>query len=116
MQKVLLVEDDDDFIEVVEIGLRSYCDLIVATTEAEARVLFREYLGTIDIIVMDACLHTTKPNTQQLTSGFRAQFDGIILASSRSSYFGQQIVEAGADRWVPKHEVLKEVRKLVSAN
>ena len=116
LPKVLVVEDEQRWRDLFAILFEEQvgCEPIFATSITEAQEAFRMHKGDIQAIVMDACVNSLEPITQELTRQFRAEFAGPILAASSVDRYTTEIVGAGATEGVSKDEVHERLKELLS--
>ena len=107
--KVLIVEDDTTALMRMEMNLHQHCELLTATTQDRATELFEEYLGQIDLIVMDACVPGHTINTLDLVKKIRVSYQGPIIASSSDEKLNKKLVAGGCDSGCNKNDIVEKV-------
>lgn len=112
MPKVLVVEDDLSIHELYRRALSGKVEMLHATTIEEAETLFAAH-SDISAIIMDACVHGSKPTTQPLVTFFRKTFHGPMIAASREPHFRDLLVRAGCDYRSPKTDVPKKLCEIL---
>jgi len=94
--KVLIVEDDKAWSELIRRGLGDKVLILFAHSLAEGEEVFRKNLD-IDLIIMDACVPGDKPNAQFLVRDIRKTFTGPIIAMSSMPTYRKVLLAAGCD-------------------
>lgn len=99
--KILVIEDDPWVTDRYQERLaEESVEIIIAQLPFEAMECYEEHKGTIDIIVMDACLSDHKPDTIPLVRHIRESgFTGHIIANSAEVLFNRELIKAGCDLW-----------------
>ena len=117
MKKILLIEDvrplHKNFID----SFRGQAEIVSAYTVRQGYEKFAGHTD-IDLIVMDACLEESMPDTLYLTEHIRRQgYKGPMIASSYYDEFRHRQLEAGCDlAWESPNDIIRWVRKLLDGN
>ncbi len=101
MKKILVVDDEDFFHEIIRKKLKDKVTILSAFTIEQAEEVFSAN-PDLDIIVMDACVPGDSPTTPPLVRRMREIFSGPIIATSSLGRYRRKLVEAGCD-----HESIK---------
>jgi len=111
-KKIIVLVVDDDPGKYIHRSIRRrishVANVISAYDQDRARILFRQHPP--DIVMMDACVPGSQPNTKKLIREIKdTDFNGLIIGSS-SEYLGY-LKQAGCDKTCSKEkiaEVLEE--------
>lgn len=109
--KILVVEDNLTYLELLSIALREVADIIPASTLEEAEDKFFQYTD-IEVIVMDACVPGKIINTIPLVKKLRPLFNGLMLAASNNDNYNLELLDAGCDQACVKYMLPQKIRGL----
>jgi DNA-binding response OmpR family regulator len=104
---VLLVEDYLPYRELFAMHLGDAgVEVLLAETQEEALLLFEKNKDLIEIIVMDACVPGSSPNTMGLIKTIKdSGFTKPIVGCSSGEDYNKILMEAGATHATKKTEV-----------
>lgn len=111
--KVLLVEDNEEYLRHYRRELGEKVTLLVAESLEDGERLFGAN-PDVALVVMDACVPGDTPNSMPLVRKIRQTFAGPIIASSSYEKYRMELMEAGCDREADKSEVPDLVGQLLS--
>lgn len=94
---VLIIEDEELIQKMFAAQLRGKLNLIMASTQDEARELFESHHQRIWAIVLNACVAGQEINTIELAQWLRSNFKGLMIGTSGVPLFQDQLVNAGCD-------------------
>jgi len=105
--KVFIIEDDigtrNYFAEVIELFFGARVSCTFASGIEDAIATFERLLNNgIDIIFVDACLNSTRPNSMPLVRHIANFYQGPILAMSGNKNFIYPLLEAGCSHHCAK--------------
>lgn len=112
LPKVLIVEDDNDYQGMYSSELGEKVHLLQAFTINEAEEMFAEN-SDIALVVMDACVASEWPNTQELVRLIRASFKVPMIAASSDWDYRQELKRCGCDHDARKDKVPAMVVELL---
>ena len=104
---VLIIEDDELMQKMFAAQLRGKLNLIMASTQDEARELFESHRQQIWAIVLNASIPGQEINTIELAQWLRSQFKGLMIGTSAVPVFQCQLVDAGCDYGCNHSELAK---------
>ena len=115
---VLIIEDD----ERVSLAQKEYLEsehkdveVMVADNIDNAKEHLRVYGRGLSLIILDACLQSSGPNSMPLIAEARKYgFNGPIIASSSLPLYVQQLINAGALAAEDKSDAVKMAVKLLA--
>ncbi len=96
MKKILVVDNEDFFHEVIKKGLGGKVTIFSAFSIKEAEEVFAAN-SDLCVIVMDACVPGHSPTTPPLVRKIRESFSGPIIATSSSPAYRQELMRVGCD-------------------
>ncbi|MES2623409.1 MAG: hypothetical protein V4576_03305 [Patescibacteria group bacterium] len=101
--KVLIVDDEERPRKhhrlILEEDLPGMVETLTAATLEEANRLFDENKDDLILVVMDACLEGSRPDTLPLVHRMRKEgFKGKIIANSSMPEYQQTLLNAGCDQ------------------
>lgn len=120
--KVLLVDDSRHFHQEFESELIAWqaasslqdpVRLLSAHSIAGAKKIFQMHHSDLAIIIVDACLGGSVPNTQPLVKWMRQSYFGNMLAISSVFENCNTLVEAGYDCGVTKEYLIYPVTRII---
>lgn len=108
--KVLIIEDDSDtrnyFAEIIKLFFGKRVNCIFASSLIEAREAFEKHLsGGIDMIFIDACLQSTRPNSMPLVKHIISSYSGPLFAMSSSQHYISPLLKAGCNSYCLKNKL-----------
>lgn len=105
---VLIIEDDKDIQKMYKLLLEgSQIRLLQAFTIHEANEIFMSHKDDINLIYIDGCVPGNQINTLELTKNLRANFHGKMIAISSVDDYNIELVKAGCNESLEKHQVTK---------
>lgn len=115
---VLIIEDDADIIKyfasVVEFLFGEQVQLTFATSLEEAYGVFDRLIReNLDLIFVDACLRSQRPNSMPLIKYIIRSFSGPIYAMSCNQHYVQPLLEAGCSATCTKRELPHKIEVLL---
>ncbi len=113
MKKVLVVEDNRFYSDMIFSNFGSKVLVMKAFTIKEAENIFQEN-PDIDVILMDACVPGDTPNTMGLVSKIRETFKGPIITISSDSSYSKKLIEAGCNYESNKYEAAQDAFEIMS--
>ena len=124
-KKILIIEDSECLQKSWRTAFGDLADekgepveLLQALTIYDGNTLFRDNMGTIDLIGMDACVPGDIPNTLDITRSLsisrRYGFVGPIVAMSGDSNYRKRQVEAGCNHECEKSRFVKKVMEILN--
>ncbi|MFC1644787.1 hypothetical protein ACFL08_02060 [Patescibacteria group bacterium] len=96
LKRILIVEDYFHNFKEITDYLGSQVEVIWGKNQEEARELFFKEKDSIDLVIMDACVPGSHPNTMDLIGEIKACFQGPIIAVSSVSEYIPVLMKAGA--------------------
>jgi len=98
-QLVLIIEDSKTVALLQKECLENEgIKVLVVETIEQAKNILKERAKEISLIILDACLNSSKPNSMILIQEARNNgFKGLIIASSGNDDYGQILLRAGAN-------------------
>ena len=117
---VLIIEDDSDirkyFVSVVELLFGEKVQLTFATGLEEAFDVFnRINQKGLDLIFVDACLRSQRPNSMPLISHITQNYFGPIYAMSCNKHYVAPLLKAGCNATCTKRELPHKIEILLKA-
>lgn len=114
---VLIIEDN----ERVSLAQKEYLEsehpgieIMVADNIDRAKECLKIYGRGLSLIILDACLQSSGPNSMPLIAESRkCGFEGPIIASSSSSFYAQPLIDAGALPTEDKSDAVKKALELL---
>jgi len=108
-QLVLIIEDSKTVALLQKECLEDEgIKVLVAETIEQAKNILKERAKEISLIILDACLNSSKPNSMILIREARNNgFKGLIIASSGNNDCGQILLKAGANYKSDKADAVK---------
>ena len=117
MFKILVVEDNSSWADIIqrglERGLGDKVKVLHASTIEEAESIFHQH-SDLSIVLMDACVPGERPTTLGLVRNIRETFKGPMVAMSSRPDYREQLVKAGCDHESGKDEVVKKALDLAA--
>lgn len=106
MQTILVVEDEIRFVDLLKCWLETpegVFDVLHAEDLDTGSKLFNENSNKINLVVVDACVPGSHPNSMLLIKEIiRSGFKGPVVATSSNPDFNNILIEAGATHKVAK--------------
>ena len=110
--KILIVEDRDIYQSLYRDYIQSAAEILAAKSLDEGKRLFDENPDIV-LVVMDACVPGSKPNSMNLIIHIRQTFNGPMIAASSDPDYRDILVETGCNLKSPKEKVPDLVRELL---
>lgn len=116
--KILIIEDDPDVIHylecVAELLFGAKVILYFATKLDEGFNQFNDLsLERLDMVFIDACLESQKPDTIPLVKYIAKLFAGPIYAMSGNNHFNQKLILAGCNGVCSKRELPHRIEEFL---
>ena len=108
MKKILVVDDEDFYHDVIKKGLSGKVIILSVFTIEDDEEVFSAN-PDLCLIVMDACVPGDSPTTPPLVRRIRESFDGPIIATSSLDTYRRKLMEAGCDHESTKLKLLEKI-------